>query len=68
MSFFINENSLRGGNRGGKDKFDWEEVRAQDWKDRNCYLGASEKLGSLERNSKWIKNDWYKNKSNEYSK
>jgi hypothetical protein len=66
MSFTINENSLRGGNRGGKDRFDWEEVKIHNWKDRSCYLGISEKLGSLEKHSKWIKNDWYLNKKNTY--
>ncbi len=27
----------RGGTRGGKDQFDWEDVKTD--KDRECYLG-----------------------------
>lgn len=66
MSFFINENSLRGGNRGGKDRFDWENVKIHDYKNRSHYLGISSKLGSLEGCSKWLKKDWYLDKNNKY--
>lgn len=62
MSFFINENSVRAGNRGGKDRFNWEDVKVLNYKDRECYLGISEKLGRLDKGCKWIRNDWYLNK------
>ncbi len=29
----------RGGTRGGKDQFDWEDVKTD--KDRECYLGKA---------------------------
>ena len=32
---------VRGGNRGGHDQFEWENVKLMSYKDRECYLGAS---------------------------
>jgi len=29
------------------------------YKDRECYLGASEKLGYLDKGGKWRKRDWW---------
>lgn len=59
MSFFISEHSIRGGNRGGKADFDWESVRLLNHKERDCYLGASVKLGYLDKGHKWRKKDWW---------
>lgn len=59
MAFFINENSIRGGNRGGKHLFKWDDIRALSYKERECYLGATEKLGFLDNGDKWRKRDWW---------
>lgn len=66
MSFYINENSIRKGNRGGKENFNWEDVRLLNYKDRECYLGISDKIGYLDKGYMWKKNDWWmkKNKNN----
>jgi len=29
------------------------------YKDRECYLGASENLGYLDKGGKWRKRDWW---------
>lgn len=29
------------------------------YKDRECYLGASQKLGYLDKGGKWRKRDWW---------
>ena len=29
------------------------------YKDRECYLGASSKVGFLDKGGKWCKKDWY---------
>ncbi len=29
------------------------------YKDRECYLGASERLGYLDKGGKWRKRDWW---------
>jgi hypothetical protein len=29
------------------------------YKDRECYLGASERLGYLDKGGKWSKRDWW---------
>mmetsp|Transcript_25205 Transcript_25205/g.18995 ORF Transcript_25205/g.18995 Transcript_25205/m.18995 type:complete len:159 (+) Transcript_25205:65-541(+) len=35
------------------------------YKDRECYLGASEKLGYLDKGGKWRKQDWWHTKEDE---
>eukprot|EP00347_Sterkiella_histriomuscorum_P011354 403372774 len=50
---------VRGGNRGGWDQFKWDDVRLMSYKDRECYLGASERLGYLDKGGKWRKRDWW---------
>jgi len=50
---------VRGGNRGGHDQFEWENVKLMSYKDRECYLGASQTLGYLDKGGKWRRRDWY---------
>ena len=64
MSFFVNESSIRGGNRGGQGTFNWDDVRLKNYKDRDGYLGGSTKLGYLDRGHKWKNNDWWMKESN----
>ena len=49
---------LRAGTRGGWDRFNWNDVRFMSFKDRECYLGYSSKLGFLDKGGKWKKSDW----------
>lgn len=50
--------------RGGHDQFNWDQVKLMSYKDRECYLGASCKVGFLDKGGKWRKRDWY-NKGDE---
>lgn len=50
---------VRGGNRGGQDQFKWDDIRLMSYRDRECYLGASDKLGYLDKGGKWRKRDWW---------
>jgi hypothetical protein len=52
---------VRGGNRGGHDQFEWDNVKLMSYKDRECYLGASATLGYLDKGGKWRRRDWYAN-------
>jgi hypothetical protein len=49
---------LRAGTRGGWDRFNWNDVRHMTFKDRNCYLGYSTKIGFLDKGGKWKKSGW----------
>ncbi len=55
------EREYRGGVRGGKDLFNFEDLRLMSYKDRECYLGGTSKIGYLDKGGKWKKGDWYKN-------
>jgi hypothetical protein len=35
------------------------------YKDRECYLGASEKLGYLDKGGKWRNRDWWQGENGE---
>ena len=50
---------LRGGTRGGRDQFSWEDVMAQPYKAREVYLGVSSKIGVLDKGGKFRKKDFY---------
>ena len=52
----------RGGVRGGADQFKWDDVQQLSYKDREQYLGFSEKLGYLDKGGKWRKKDWWTSK------
>ena len=34
-----NDKNVRSGARGGRDQFDWENIRYLPYKERSCYLG-----------------------------
>ena len=59
MDFFIKETNVRGGNRGGKNLFNWEDVRLLSSKERQSYLGSTQALGLMDRGGKWCKRDWW---------
>lgn len=46
-------NPIREGNRGGRGLFSWEDVKQMPYKERECYLGASVKIGFLDSGGKW---------------
>ncbi len=50
---------VREGNRGGKDQFKWDDVRLLPYKERECYLGVTNKLGYLDKGGKWRRRDWW---------
>ena len=54
---------IRGGVRGGKDQFKWEDLKTMNYKDREQYLGFSTKIGFLDKGGKWRRKDWYVNKN-----
>ena len=67
MNFFIKEENIRNGNRGGRNLFNWNDVRLMNNRDRESYLGASQIIGYLDKGGKWCKSDWwinYKNTNN----
>ena len=45
--------------KGGTTDFNWEEVRAMNYKDRECYLGYTTKLGYLDKGGIWKTKDWW---------
>ncbi len=53
--------AIRGGTRGGKDQFKWDEVRRMSYRDREMYLGYTTKLGFLDKGGKWRKKNWWIN-------
>jgi len=67
MAFFIKEDNIRPGNRGGKDQFKWDNVRLLGNKDREGYLGVTQSIGFLDKGGKWRKRDWWQNYNPESS-
>ena len=59
MSWDKSSKTIRGGNRGGKDQFKWEDVRRMSYRDRECYLGYTTKLGFLDKGGKWRAKNWW---------
>ena len=53
------DHTLRGGNRGGRDQFDWDKIRLLPYKERECYLGYTSQIGFLDKGGKWRKKDWW---------
>ena len=50
---------IRGGNRGGWDRFKWENVMYLPYKERELYLVNSAMIGFLDKGGKWRKKNWY---------
>ena len=64
MDFFIKETNVRGGNRGGKNLFNWDDVRLLSNRDRQSYLGSTQALGLMDRGGKWYRKDWWTHYNN----
>ena len=60
--FYIGDDNVRGGCRGGKDNFNWNDIRSLPYKDREMYLGANSKIGYLDKGGYWRKKDWWTRK------
>lgn len=54
------EREYRGGSRGGKKLFDWNELKSMNFKERECYLGHSTQIGYLDKGGQWKHGQWYK--------
>ena len=65
MDFFIKETNVRGGNRGGKNLFNWDDVRLLSNRDRQSYLGSTQALGLMDRGGKWYRRDWWTHYNNQ---
>ena len=65
MDFFIKETNVRGGNRGGKNLFNWDDVRLLSNRDRQSYLGSTQALGLMDRGGKWYRKDWWTHYNNQ---
>ena len=46
--------------KGGTKDFDWNNVRQMSYKDRECFLGYTTKIGYLDKGGKWKLRDWWK--------
>ena len=62
MSFFIKEENVRAGNRGGRSLFNWNDIRVLNNKERESYLGVTQSIGFLDKGGKWRKRDWWQDK------
>ncbi len=62
MSFFIKEENVRPGNRGGRTLFNWNDIRLLNNKERESYLGVTQSIGFLDKGGKWRKRDWWQQK------
>lgn len=62
MSFFIKEENVRPGNRGGRTLFNWNDIRLLNNKERESYLGVTQSIGFLDKGGKWRKRDWWQSK------
>ena len=53
---------VREGCRGGQEQFKWNSLREQEFKDRECYLRQSTKVGMIGKFGYNSKHDWYAKK------
>jgi len=53
------QNRIREGNRGGREEFKWESIKEMEFKDRECYLGASTKVGMMGKHGRFNEQNWY---------
>jgi hypothetical protein len=68
IMFFVKEDNVRGGNRGGRSQFNWDDIRLLNNKDRESYLGVTQSIGFLDKGGKWRKRDWYLKDSHKVEK
>mmetsp|Transcript_18648 Transcript_18648/g.46556 ORF Transcript_18648/g.46556 Transcript_18648/m.46556 type:complete len:374 (-) Transcript_18648:249-1370(-) len=54
------QNRIREGARGGQEQFQWDSVKGMSWKDREVYLGASQKVGTMGRYGNFSRSDWWR--------
>mmetsp|Transcript_41649 Transcript_41649/g.109966 ORF Transcript_41649/g.109966 Transcript_41649/m.109966 type:complete len:320 (-) Transcript_41649:2-961(-) len=52
----------RDGCRGGQEQFKWNDIKDQEFKDREQYLGGSTKVGTMGKFGKYHMHDWYARK------
>jgi hypothetical protein len=52
----------REGCRGGRENFKWDQLKDQDFKDREQYLGVSAKVGLMAKFGRYYVHDWYAKK------
>ena len=45
--------------KGGTKDYNWNNVRLMSYKDRECFLGYTTKIGYLDKGGKWKKRDWW---------
>mmetsp|Transcript_12123 Transcript_12123/g.37939 ORF Transcript_12123/g.37939 Transcript_12123/m.37939 type:complete len:331 (-) Transcript_12123:76-1068(-) len=53
---------IREGCRGGSEQFTWNSLKEQEFKDRECYLGQSTKIGMMGKFGRYYMHDWYARK------
>ncbi|CAD7959518.1 unnamed protein product [Amoebophrya sp. A120] len=53
------QNRIRDGARGGTENFNWDSIKNHAWKDREAYLGASVKVGTMGKMSSFNRSDWW---------
>jgi len=52
----------REGCRGGREQFQWNQIKDQEFKDREQYLGSSTKVGLMGKFGRYYVHDWYARK------
>jgi len=50
---------IREGCRGGREQFKWNQIKDQDFKDREQYLGSSTKVGLMGKFGRYYVHDWF---------
>eukprot|EP00811_Abedinium_folium_P000724 NODE_10663_length_1337_cov_4.063636.p1 GENE.NODE_10663_length_1337_cov_4.063636~~NODE_10663_length_1337_cov_4.063636.p1 ORF type:complete len:311 (-),score=122.45 NODE_10663_length_1337_cov_4.063636:285-1217(-) len=53
---------VREGCRGGREQFKWDSIKEQEFKDRECYLGQSTKIGQMGKFGRYYMHDWFQRK------
>ncbi|KAF8822186.1 hypothetical protein IE077_000030 [Cardiosporidium cionae] len=60
----IRRSPPREGTRGGLELFKWDDVKSQGYKERECYLGQSLKVGMTTHGGNFYKHDWWTKSKN----
>eukprot|EP00921_Rhytidocystis_pertsovi_P016709 GHVQ01026329.1.p1 GENE.GHVQ01026329.1~~GHVQ01026329.1.p1 ORF type:complete len:392 (+),score=78.06 GHVQ01026329.1:188-1363(+) len=58
----IRQSPPREGTRGGLELFEWNHVKGESMRDRECFLGSSLKIGIAGRGGRFYKHDWWTKK------